>query len=353
MRVVAILMLAQIGFVSVSGQQHDWFDFSSPFSSVPSYRPCVCFGEQVVCGQDEGGAGAGDAVDPSVPLTQIQFQNVFVPSTHDASGYSNQFVLQPVIPLNISKDGFFPYHIIRPTLPIIAPTADPDGAAGTRGGIGDLTVLDVYAHPMECLKTNVGIGYAAVLPTRTHPQLGRGEWQVGPAAFAITRLVPKWVIGAIYQMPFSTQSDAYSAQVQLIATRLLEDDWYIGWGDQLWTIDDQDSNYNLPLQARIGRVTKVCNRPVNIFLQGFYTPDGMRSGPADEWGIKLSVAPAVSADKVTVSLVEPLGRVRESRLPVAPLLLVARIWEVATDHFARFFIDRTQCIVDVVIAPPS
>ena len=68
----------------------------------------IDFNGLVVRGQDSGeasgggGAGAGAATDPSVPLTQIQFQNVFVPESFNSSGYSNQFILQPVIPLNIS-----------------------------------------------------------------------------------------------------------------------------------------------------------------------------------------------------------------------------------------------------------
>ena len=130
-------------------------------------------------GQDSGGeagggqgAGAGAAVDPSVPLTQLQLQNLFIPNSYDASGYSNQFIIQPVIPLNISEDGFIPYHIIRPTLPVIAPTADPDGPAGTQGGLGDLAMIDVFVHPMRELKTSVGAGYIAILPTSTDRQLG-------------------------------------------------------------------------------------------------------------------------------------------------------------------------------------
>lgn len=252
------------------------------------------FGDLLVRGQDgggsSGGAGAADAVNPAVPLTQLQLQNLFIPNTYDSSGYSNQFILQPVLPFNINEDGFIPYHIMRPTLPIIAPTADPDGAVGVQGGLGDLTVADVFVHPMEELKTSIGGGWTAILPTSTDPQLGLGEWQLGPAAFVITRAVPNWVVGALYQMPFSTQSDAYSGQAQLIATRLLENQWYVGWGDQLWTVDDQNGNYNLPLQARVGKVVKVGRQPINIFLQGFYTPEDMRRGPAAEWGIKLSVA---------------------------------------------------------------
>ncbi len=156
-----------------------------------------------------GGAGAAAATDPSVPLAAFQIQNVFTPESYDASGYANTLILQPVIPLKICEDSFFPYHIIRPTLPIIAPTADPDGPRGVHGGLGDLAVLDIYLHPIEELKTTIGIGYALTAPTRTHPALGRGEWAIGPSVAAITKAVPKWNIGFLYEQPFSVESDGY------------------------------------------------------------------------------------------------------------------------------------------------
>lgn len=239
-------------------------------------------------GSGGGGAGAGAATDPSVPLAQMQFQNVFIPETHDASGYSNQFIIQPVIPIHLDFENF-PYHIIRPTLPVISPTADPNGALGVEGGLGDLTIIDIVVHPVKKLKTNFGIGYVAVAPTATDPQLGLREWQLGPSMFAITKVVPKWNLGALVQVPYSLESDAYSVGMQPIAVRMLPDEWYVGWGDLLWTLDDQNGNYNLPINLRVGKVCKVGNQPLNIFVMPFYTPDGLRKGPASEWGIKLSV----------------------------------------------------------------
>ena len=263
-------------------------------ASFPSGHPQALFDSEGVIfrgqsgGSGGGGAGAGAATDPSVPLAQMQFQNVFIPETHDASGYSNQFIIQPVIPIHLDFE-FFPYHIIRPTLPVIAPTADPDGPLGVEGGLGNLTIIDIVVHPIEKLKTNFGAGYVAVIPTATDPQLGSREWQLGPTIFAVTKVVPKWNLGALVQVPFSMESSDYAVQMQPIAVRLLHDEWYVGWGDLLWTMDDQNGNYNLPINLRLGKVCKVGDQPLNIFVMPFYTPDGLRKGPASEWGIKLSV----------------------------------------------------------------
>ncbi len=236
-----------------------------------------------------GGAGAAAATDPSQPLAQLQLQNVFTPETYDASGYANTFIIQPVIPLNIGKDSFFEYHIIRPTLPIIAPTADPNGPLGVHGGLGDTTIVDAFFHPNKELKTNFGIGYVAILPTRTHPALGRGEWQFGPSIAVISRLVPKWVVGGLVEVPFSSESDAYSVQMQAIALRLLPNEWFIGWGDQILKFDDQNGGYEIPLSLQLGKVAKVGKTPMKFFVEPIYTPEGLRSGPGGaEWGIKLN-----------------------------------------------------------------
>ena len=285
-------------------------------------RPAFDFassGELVIRGQSPsgggsggsgggGGAGAAEATDPSVPLTQLQFQNIFTPESYDASGYSNTFIVQPVIPLNIGEDAFFPYHIIRPTIPVIAPTADPDGPRGVHGGLGDTTIVDVFIHPSEALKTNFGIGYVGILPTRTHPALGRGEWQLGPSAVVISRAIPKWIVGGLVEVPFSLESDAYTVQMQGIALRLLPNEWFIGWGDQILKFDDQNGGYDIPLSLQFGKVVKVGETPMKLFIEPIYTPPGLRSGPGGpEWGIKLNLTILFPEAKFQAPLLSGLG----------------------------------------------
>ena len=241
-----------------------------PFRFEPIFRA-----QSADTGGSDGGSGAGAATDPSQPLTQIQLQNSFIPNTYNAEGYSNVFAFQPVIPLHLGWDGI-PYHIIRPTLPVISPTANPDGTADVEGGLGDLTLIDIYVYPMKELKTNVGVGPVIIAPTATHPQLGLREWQLGPSIFAITKAVPKWNLGFLVQIPFSMESDAYTVQMQPIAVRLLPNEWYVGVGDLLWNLDDRNGNYDIPLSVRIGKVQKIGNSLFNIFLQPQYTPRDSR-----------------------------------------------------------------------------
>jgi len=236
-----------------------------------------------------GGAGAGAANNPGVPLAQFQFQNVFVPESYEGTGYSNQFIVQPVIPIMRNPDSYFKYHIVRPTLPILSPVPDPDGPLGDSAGIGDLTALDLYFHtPQKGLVW--GIGPAYVFPTSTNRQTGSGEWQLGPAFAIIDSRKKSWVYGFLIQAPISLESNAYSISVQPILTKLLKNQKYIAAGDLLLKFDDQDEGYNIPLSLKFGKVFKAGKLPINVFLQPQYTPDGFHSGPTAKYGVKLSMS---------------------------------------------------------------
>jgi hypothetical protein len=254
------------------------------------------FRDLLVRGQDSGGAsgadsGAGAATDPSAILTQFQIQNIFTPGTYDASGYSNTLILQPVLPFPIAIPGLketFPNHIMRPTLPIISPTADPDGSLGVQGGLGDLTLLDAGVHSVEGFGT-ILLGYTAILPTSTDRQLGLGEWQLGPAVGVLYKQIPKTLLGVIYQQPFSFESDAQQILIQPVVVRQLPNEWYIRWGELNFVFNTETGDYNIPLNLALGKVLKVGNQPINVFVEPFYTPEGLRRGPASEWGVKLNV----------------------------------------------------------------
>jgi hypothetical protein len=245
----------------------------------------------IVRGQEDGGAGEADSNDPSAPLVQLRFQNAFIPETIDSSGYSNQFIFQGIFPLHISEDSFFPFHVLRPTVPIIAPSPDPDGPLGVQGGLGDTTVLDVFIRPAPELKTSFGFGYVAVLPTSTHPQLGLGEWEFGPTILMTTTAVDKWLFGAVYYHPFSMQSDSYQGFFQPIVVRNFPNHWFAGWGEEVWKVTDENGQYDLPINLRVGKVVEVGRHKLNVFLQGKYTPNGLHSGTSGStWGVKINVA---------------------------------------------------------------
>ncbi len=247
-------------------------------------------------GDSSGGAGAAQSVDPSQPLAQIRFQNYFIPSTRGADGYANTFVIQPVIPVYLNSD-IVPYHILRPTLPILK-LADSGLPPGEGQGVGDLTFVDVYAIPLDGIKSTVGGGYTALLPTSTDPSVGLGEWQIGPAIFGVTRAVPKWVIGFLVQAPCSVESDAYELQMQPVVTRLMENEWYFGWGNTLLKFDDQHGNYSIPMQVKLGKVITLGKQPIDIFFQVEYIPAGFQEPAGEEWAVMLNIGTLLPGLKI-------------------------------------------------------
>ena len=273
-------------------EAHDWLN-AEPALRTTSFSDVVFRGQSPEGGAGGSGAGAGAATDPTVPLAQLQLQNIFIPESFNSSGYSNQFIVQPVVPFTISEDAFFPYHIIRPTIPVIAPTPDRDGPAGIQGGLGDTTVLDAFIHPVPERKLAWGVGYAAILPTATHEALGLREWQLGPAVFGTTKAVDKWLFGVLCYSTFSLESDAYQVLAQPIAVRYLPNESYVGLGDLLWKVNDQNGDYNLPLAVRLGKVTEIGAHKLNVFIEPYYTPRGFHrtAGRSDgsNWGVKLNV----------------------------------------------------------------
>ena len=112
---------------------------------------------------------------------------------------------------------------------------------------------------------------------------------MGPAADFIDKEIPKTIVGFLYQQPFSFQSDAQQVLIQPILVRHLPDEWYVGWGELNWTINTETGGYDIPLNVRVGKVVKIGHQPINIFVEPFYTPEGLRKGPASEWGVKLNV----------------------------------------------------------------
>jgi hypothetical protein len=238
-------------------------------------------------------SGGVDPTDPTAILTQLQLQNTFGFESYNASGYANTFVVQPVIPFPVAMPGLkeiFPAHIMRPTLPFPAPTADPDGPLGVQGGMGDLTVLDAAIHPTSW--GNIALGYSLIAPTSTHPQLGLQEWQFGPSAGLVYKKIPKWNLGFVAQMPFSLESDAQEVDVQMVIVRHLKNQWYIRWGDNFSTFNTATGAYNIPIQVALGKVVKkgLLGLPNNIFLGGLYTPESFHSGPGgSKWGLKFNL----------------------------------------------------------------
>ncbi len=235
---------------------------------------------------------AKQATNPAAPLLQLQLQNIFIPdSTYGASGYANQLIVQPVIPIARQDwlPDFLPHQIFRPTIPIVT-SADIDGGPDGTTGLGDINYVYTFNYDLDW--GVLGIGLSGEIPTATDLRLGGRHWAFGPAVFAMYASIPNVQVGALVSNNFSVggggPGDLNSMSIQLIANYHWGDGWYAGWGDQPLTFDWENGGYYVPLSARIGKVGSMGNQKVNIFLQGYRNVGDSITGQS-EGGIKLNV----------------------------------------------------------------
>lgn len=252
-------------------------------------------------GSDGGGASAADATNPTASITQYQVQNTFVPSTYEADGFAHSLGLLLVKPFK-TKSEFFPSWITRTTLPV-ATTANPIGNEaigppnggdftanlGRQSGLGDLVFISILNHPTDWGSWGIGPGFVA--PTATRRELGEQSWKFSPTFVVINTAIKTWQIGVLgtYNFPLDGNG-TQSLLFQPLIVKQLGEGWYTGWGDDLWQFNTETGNFDMPLQLRLGKVHEVLGQQFNTFVTGAYVPDGLRQGPAPEWGIKFSIS---------------------------------------------------------------
>lgn len=248
-----------------------------------------------------GGASAADATNPTASITQYQVQNTFIPTTYEADGFAHNLSLLMVKPFETGLD-FFPSWITRTTLSI-ATTADPIGNEpvgppnggnftsnlGRQSGLADLVFISIFNHPTDWGSWGIGPGFVA--PTATRRELGERSWKFSPTFAVVNTAIETWQFGVlgVYNFPLDGRG-TQSLLFQPLIVKQLGEGWYTGWGDDLWQFNTKTGGFDMPLQLRLGRVHKMCGKQFNTFVTGAYTPDGLRQGPAPEWGIKFSIS---------------------------------------------------------------
>jgi hypothetical protein len=257
---------------------------------------------------DHGGL-ATQATNPAAALIQLQIQNVFVPNSHNSSGYANTFIIQPVIPFSLGKDSYFQNLVTRTTIPVVT-TPDPDGPIDDTTDLGDTTVLAVPVHIQKVSDT---FGYswgpigAIQIPTATDDRTGTDKWSIGPGLMVVGSKKNVFTEGDVLQFGgygynlWSVAGDGDRMDVNKLfggpvlnyhfASLFGQEGWYLRYTDQLYSFDwnamfDRDT-VSIPLGAALGKVFSIGKQPVNVFLGGDYYAAHRGTDPV--WDIKLNV----------------------------------------------------------------
>ncbi len=240
-------------------------------------------------GAAENSSLAAAATNPIANLIQFQLQNVFIPNSWDSSGYANQFIIQPVVPINLHNK-IFPTLITRTTLPIVT-TSNPDGTIDGTTGSGDMVFLAAAINNQPWGMW--GVGPTFTFPTASDARTGSEKWQAGPTAIVFVTKFHPWQFGVLTftQHSFagtSARSTVSKLFYQPILLRHFSKGWYAGLPDVQSTTNFRNGENTIAFTGlRVGRVTKIGKLPLNLFLASWYTP--VHEGAVGKWNIKFSL----------------------------------------------------------------
>jgi hypothetical protein len=136
-----------------------------------------------------------------------------------------------------------------------------------------------------------GIGPVAALPTASEDEFGTGKYSLGPTAMYMYKGVPKNLFGILVYNEWSVGGDSDRDDVNVLSFQpiwVIHFDWgYIGWTDQLATIDwENDDEYSIPVGLRFGKVFPG-KTPLNLAIQPYYY---FNDSAEDTYGIKLTAS---------------------------------------------------------------
>src|SRR5215471_13474757 len=233
------------------------------------------------------------AQNPVGNLISVPFQNNTNLNFGPEKGTQNILNIQPVIPVEITKD----WNIItRTILPVIhMPTLGPD--IGSKDGIGD-TVFTAFLSPANPGHWIWGAGPVVQIPTNSSSELGNKNWGLGPS-FVVLHLEhgDPWVYGVLVNNIWSLTSNktggAYNngliqpfvnynfkehPGLYLTSSPIITVDWKAEHGQQ-WTV---------PLGGGIGKIFHFGRLPVNTSIAAYYNV--VRPDFGANWQIRASAA---------------------------------------------------------------
>lgn len=230
------------------------------------------------------------AQNPVGNLISVPFQDNVNLNYGPEKGTQNVLNIQPVIPIEISKD----WNIItRTILPVISQPAFSAGDSRTNG-IGDLQ-FTAFLSPAQPGKWIWGAGAILQAPTHSNSSLGNDNWGLGPS-FVILHLDKgnPWVFGVLvnnlWSLSSSSSAPAYNngliqpflnynfeGGAYLTSSPILTVNWKADGGNQ-WTV---------PLGGGVGKIFHFGKLPVNTQIGAYYNV--ARPDYAPNWQVRAQV----------------------------------------------------------------
>lgn len=237
---------------------------------------------------------AAAATNPVANLIQLQIQDQYSWENHNSDGYSNDFLIQPVVPIPLPWEAV-PLLITRTTLPYVS-TPDLGTGVHRKHGFGDTTFLGLFTPNFGLKGQTIGFGPTLVFPTGGDNDFtGSGKWQAGPAVIYInTQTSTQWGLFSFAQFDIASTSSGEDRthvsklSIQPILTHHFGEGWFVGTPDNPQVYDFNTDKWTLQLGPQVGRVFNIGKQPVKMFGAVYHNPID-DAGPTAKWTAKVGI----------------------------------------------------------------
>jgi hypothetical protein len=232
------------------------------------------------------------AQNPVGNLISVPFQNNTNFNVGPLDGTQNILNIQPVYPIEVTKD----WNIItRTIIPLIWQPGFSAGQ-GTEFGLGDVQ-LSAFLSPSKPTAEGIiwGAGAIVQMPTNTDARLGNKNWGLGPTAVVLRiKHGDPWVYGVLANNVWSLSSDerggAYNnGLLQPFVNYNFPEGFYLT-SAPVMTVNwkaDSGQKWTLPLGGGVGKIFHLGRLPVNTQLSAYYNVVHPDEGA--NWQLRLQV----------------------------------------------------------------
>ena len=238
------------------------------------------------------------AQNPIASLISVPVQPTWNFGIAPGNRTQNIWLVQPVIPVSVTKDWNLIVRWITPVLYQPIPVPQPPGPPNLQTGVfglGDMNPSFFFSPKKS--KIIWGVGPTFVLPTATNTTyLGQGKLSIGPSVVALVQ--PKhFTIGVLSNNYWSVagHSDLNKPAVnqfllQYFVNYNMKKGWYLVTAPII-TADWRQTNggrWVVPFGGGAGRIMKLGFQPVNI--QAMFYGNAVHPEGASPWALKCQIA---------------------------------------------------------------
>lgn len=238
------------------------------------------------------------AQNPIASLISVPIQPTWNFGIAPGNRTQNIWLVQPVIPVSVSKDWNLIVRWITPVLYQPIPVPQPPGPPNEQTGVfgmGDMNPSFFFSPKKS--KVTWGVGPTLVLPTATNTTyLGQGKLSLGPSVVALVQPA-HFTIGLLANNYWSVagHSDLNKPAVnqfllQWFVNYNLHKGWYL-LSAPIITADWRETNggrWVIPFGGGVGRIMRLGFQPVN--LQAQFYGNAVHPPGASPWALKLQLA---------------------------------------------------------------